>query len=256
MSKNSKKHKSLNSALVSKNEEAKINKIKPLNIFTRIGPYLAILAFGLSIFNIIDTRHKWDVLNNANVVITDLKTTITGEVNMDSLKKIDFGIKYPLYGPSDVSNKINIYHFLIPYDRDKRINLPIKPITRTTLIEALNVLGPFKNIIIYKAINFNIYYKNIGKTVAKNCNVSVYMIPDISQKLIGTEINDEPQNLYPSDLITMISGEFQFPGNSEIPETIKFGVIISYMSINSEKVSREEKYTWHRSTAKFSPSNN
>lgn len=229
-------------------------KFDIISFITRLSPILAVLAFGLSIFNVLDTRNKWDELNNANVVITDLRTSITGEVSLDSLKRIDFGIENALYGPSDAGNKINIYHFLVPYDsNNNRIYLPIKPTTIASLYDALNVMGISNKLTVYKAIKFDIYYKNIGKTVAKNCIVKVSFAPGNSQKWEEADINNDTLNsLHPSNLLTMVSGEFQFSGNVQLPESIKFKVYISYTTINSEHIAREEIYSWQKSSAKFS----
>lgn len=225
------------------------------NFFTKFSPLIAIGALVLSVINFVDTGNKWDELNNANIVLTDLKTAATGTISLDSIGKMDFGIHNPLYGPSGSNDKVNIYHYLVPYDStNRRINLPIKPITSSSAQSALKMLGKSGDFQLHKAIEFDVFYKNIGKTVAKDCVISIaFLGAEFNQvKEPDIDYNDTTKFLHPSDFVSMLKGEFEFQTNAILPEFIKFKVHISFTTINGKRISRDEIYTWHKSTVTFS----
>lgn len=72
-------------------------------------------------------------------------------------------------------------------------------------------------------MKFDILYRNIGKTIAENCLVNVALAEGNSDKWEETEINNDTTKFFPpTDLRTVVSGEFQIPGDAPFPDSLMF----------------------------------
>jgi len=217
---------------------------------------IALIALVLTVVNMIlsfrnqkTQNKKWELLNDADVVVKDVIIEVRKKLPMEDAKKIAWGYDPLVHTDKENLDFCTISYYLAVLDETGNELDKINPVlTLQDLQNELQRIGypTTSPVTVLKMFNARFTIENIGKTTAQESTIVVEMqYSNRGWKMLSSSERSKI-SLSPG-LPSTYYAHFFFDIRLEIPKEVFFQVTLNYKSVEGKIVSKLVPLSWSSS---------